>query len=112
MDTLNDSFGDYATAYWLTDVAQRTAVMGNMQRPCKTAKETRKNNPLILGAWNVQRTNDHVDSVRPERTTAIICRELKKTNIDICALSEVRRPGSGNVIERSHAIFWSGSKKK
>ena len=53
-----------------------------------------------------------MDSVRPERATAIICRELEKAHIDICALSEVRRPGSGNVIERSHTIFWSGGEKR
>ena len=46
---------------------------------------------LALGAWNVRTTNDTIDSIRPERATAIITRELAKANIDICALSEVRR---------------------
>ena len=41
-----------------------------------------------------------------------ICRELEKACIDICALSEVRRPGSGNIVERSHTIFWSGGIEK
>ena len=109
MDTVNDSYGDHDTAY---DAAQRTAVAENKRRPCKTAKEAQRNHPLILGAWNVRTTDDNVDSARPERATAIICRELEKAQIDIFALSEVRRPGSGNVIERSHTIFWSGGEKK
>ena len=37
---------------------------------------------------------------------------VESANIDICALSEVRRPGSGNIVERSHTIFWSGSEAK
>ena len=57
-------------------------------------------------------TNDSDDSMRPERATAIICRELEKAAIDICALSEVRRPGTGNTIKRSHTIFWSASDKR
>ena len=112
MDTVNDSYGDHDTAYGVTDAPQRTAVAENKRRPCKTAKEAQRNHPLILGAWNVRTTNDNVDSARPERATAIICRELEKAHIDICALSEVRRPGSGNVIERSHTRFWSGGEKK
>ena len=67
---------------------------------------------ITLGAWNVQTTNDSAEPVRPERATAIICRELGKTCIDICALSEVRRRGIGNIVERSHTIFWSGGETK
>ena len=67
---------------------------------------------LTLGAWNVRTTNDSADSTRPERATAIICRELEKVEVDICALGEVRDLESGNVIERSHTIFWSGNEKK
>ena len=57
-------------------------------------------------------TNDSDSNIRPERATAIICGELERTGIDICALSEVRCPGSGNVKERSHTIFWSGGEDK
>lgn len=38
----------------------------------------------------------------------IIGKQLEKAGIDICALTEVRRPGTGNVKERSHTIFRSG----
>ena len=77
----------------------------------------KKGNPyeslsLKLGAWNVRTTNDSDGSIRPERATAIICKELDKAAIDICALSEVRRPGTGNLVEKSHTIFWSGSDKR
>ncbi|XP_066915923.1 craniofacial development protein 2-like [Clytia hemisphaerica] len=67
---------------------------------------------LTLGAWNVRTTNDTTDSIRPERATAIITRELAKANIDICALSEVRREGQGNLVERDYTIYWSGGTKK
>ena len=39
----------------------------------------------------------------------IISRELATANIDICALSEVRREGTGNIVERDHTIHWSGA---
>ena len=67
---------------------------------------------LNLGAWNVRTTNDSDFSIRPERATALICRELEKASIDICALSEVRRPGTRNIGERSHTIFWSGGEER
>ena len=61
---------------------------------------------------NVTTTNGSADSTRPECATAIICKELEKGGINICALGEVRHPGSGNVIERSHTIFWNDNEKK
>ena len=65
-----------------------------------------------LAAWNVRTTNDSVDSCRSERATAIILREHATANIDISALSEVRREGTGNIVERDHTIHWSGGNKK
>lgn len=43
---------------------------------------------------------------------AIICQELENAHIDICALSEVRCPVSGNIVDRSRTIFWSGSEER
>lgn len=63
---------------------------------------------LILGAWNVRTTNNSDGTIRLECATAIICKELEKAGIHICALSEVRRPQLGNIKEKSHTIFWSG----
>ena len=74
------------------------------QNPCKSLS-------LKLGALNVITTNDSDSSIRPERATAIICKGLEKASIDICALSEVRRPGTGNLVEKGHTIFWSASDK-
>ena len=95
-----------ATAFGATDAPQDTAVVKNLRNPCRSKQK------INLGAWNVRTTNDSKESCRPERATAIICRELEKAEIDICALSEVRRPGSGNIVERSHTIYWSGGSKK
>eukprot|EP00111_Clytia_hemisphaerica_P006136 TCONS_00017772-protein len=67
---------------------------------------------LSLGAWNVRTTNDSTDSVRPERATAIISHELHNARIDICAFSEVRREGTGNLTEKEYSFYWSGGASK
>ena len=105
MMEVNSNIADQVTASGTTDAPQVAAVVNKKLNPCK---------PLFLklGAWNVRTTNDSDSSTRPERATAIICKELEKASIDICALSEVRRPGTGNLVEKSHTIFWSGGDKK
>lgn len=102
---VNSNSTDRATASGATDAPQVTAVVNKKRNPCKSLF-------LKLGAWNVRTTNDSNCSIRPERATAIICKELEKASIDICALSEVRRPGNGNLVEKTHTIFWSGGEKK
>ena len=110
-----------STAFEVTDAPRSMAVEETMRRPYDNATASgetdrqinhlkRENQLLNLAAWYVRTTND--TTIRPERTTAIICRELEKADIDICALSEVRRPGSGNIKERSHTIFWSGGEDR
>ena len=99
---VDTNWTDHITTSGATDAPQVTAVVNKKRNPCN------KSFKLTLGAWNVRTTNDSDDSIRPERATVIICRELEKAGIDICALSEVRRQ-EFNTIERSHTIFWSGS---
>ena len=114
------------TTFGVADGPQNAAVAKNGRSPYNATASgvteeqqhtfsnitTSKKQPLTLGAWKVRTTNGSDSSVRPERSTAIICRELENANIDICALSEVRRPGTGNIVEWSHTIFWSGSEEK
>lgn len=107
MMEVNSNLNPQATAFGATDAPQVTAVENKKRNPCKSQSLS-----LRLGVWNVRTTNDSDGSIRPERATAIICKELDKAAIDICALSEVRRPGSGNLVEKSPTIFWSGSDKK
>ena len=97
-----------ATAYGGTDAPLDTAVVTGGRSPytATASGETdeRQHRPsnfnarnkqrLNLGAWNVRTPNDRDSSIRPERETALICRELEKARIDICALSEVQRPGT------------------
>ena len=90
-----------------TSRLSRTVVVESGRIPYNHRKQV-----LNLAAWNVRTTNDSADSCRPERATAIISRELATANIDICALSEVRREGTGNIVERDHTIHWSGGNKK
>ena len=115
------SIGAMATVFGGTDAPPSAAVAKNGRRPhsatisraidnCQFLSSRKQ--ALTLGAWNVRTTNDGDGSLRPERATALICRELEHANIDICALSEVRRPGTGNIVERSHTIFWSGGSER
>ena len=104
---INSNDSDNATAFEVTDVPHSTVVVGSGRVPNNHRKQV-----LSLAAWNVRKTNDSGDSCRPERATAIISRELATANVDICALSEVRREGTGNIVERDHTIHWSGGNTK
>ena len=117
---------DMATAYGGTDAPLDTVVATSGRSPytATTSGEADERHHLPsysnawnkqrlnLGAWNVCTTNDSDSSIRPEQATALICRQLEKASIDIYALSEVRRPGMGNIVERSHTIFWSGGEER
>lgn len=100
---------DNATAFEVTDAPRHMAVLENMRSPydnatiCKgTVIPLKKGKQLLnLAARNVHTSNDSDTTIRPERALAIICKELEMAGKDICALSEVRRQGSGNVKERS-----------
>ncbi|KAK3895118.1 hypothetical protein Pcinc_001133 [Petrolisthes cinctipes] len=65
---------------------------------------------LTLGAWNICTLQDVADINRPERRTALVCKELARFNIDVAALSETRLPEEGNIREAGtgYAIFWKG----
>ena len=104
MTDLNDV--ENVTASGETDAPQPSAVVENVRSPINRYEK------LSFGAWNVRTTNDSADSIRPERATAIISCELQKAHIDICALSEVRREGTGNLIEKEYTFYWSGGDKK
>ena len=54
-----------------------------------------------MGAWNVrsQREDDHLP---------LLSSELKHLNIGIVALSEVRRPDSGDIMVSGYTYYWPG----
>ena len=54
-----------------------------------------------MGAWNVlsQREDDHL---------SLLSSELKRLNISIAALSEVRRPDCGEIMVGGCTYYWSG----
>ncbi|PFX20644.1 hypothetical protein AWC38_SpisGene14894 [Stylophora pistillata] len=89
-----------------------TSVVADERHHLLSNSNARHKQHLSLGAWNVRTANGSDSSIRPERATALVCHELEKTGIDICALREVRRPGMGNIVERSHTIFWSGGEER
>ena len=56
---------------------------------------------LRVGAWNVLTLLD--DSRLP-----LLSAELARLRIEIAALSEVRRPGSGTISASGYNYYWSG----
>ena len=74
----------------------------------KTLRSLRR--PLTLGAWNIRTLLDKSNTERPERRTALVCKELDRFNIDVAALSETRLPDEGNIEEAgpNYTIFWKG----
>ena len=54
-----------------------------------------------MGAWNVlsQREDDHL---------SLLSSELKRLDIGIAALSEVRRPDCGEIMVGGYIYYWSG----
>ena len=118
MDNMFTDISSNTTAYGVTDAPPPIAVATNEQRPYNyptvysIAGRSLSGRTFNLANWNVRTTNDSDNSVRLERVTAIICRELERAVIEICALTEVRRPKSGNIVEKSHTIFWSGGQDK
>ena len=54
-----------------------------------------------MGAWNVltRREDDHL---------SWLSSELKRLDIGIAALSEVRRPDCGKIMEVGYTYYWSG----
>ena len=63
----------------------------------------KKLNRFILGAWNVQTLLDRACTLKPERRTALVAKELQRYRIDIAALSETRLADEGSLREEGAA---------
>ena len=63
---------------------------------------------LKLATWNVRTLGD--TGSRPERSTALVARELKRYDSDIAALSETRLAETGQLVERgaNYTFYWQG----
>ena len=57
--------------------------------------------PLRVGTWNVL-------SLRDDARLPLLAAELRRLDVGIAALSEVRRPGSGEIREGGYTFHWSG----
>ena len=73
----------------------------------KIRKDTVTRN-LKLTTWNIRTLGD--TSSGPERSTALVARELKRYDIDIAALSETRLAETGQLVERGegYTFYWQG----
>ena len=69
---------------------------------------------LTIGAWNVRTLMDSSSSDRPERRTALVCRELDRYKVEIAALSEacLAKEGLLKEVGAGYTFFWSGHKKE
>ena len=54
-----------------------------------------------MGAWNVL-------SLREDDHRSLLSSELKRLDIGIAALSEVRTPDCGEIMAGGYAYYWSG----
>ena len=54
-----------------------------------------------MGAWNVL-------SLREDDQLSLLSSELKRLDIGIAALSEVRRPDCGEIMSGGYTYYWSG----
>lgn len=63
-----------------------------------------------MGAWNVRTLLDRAGTLRPERRTALVAKELQRYRIDIAALSETRLADEGSLREEGggYTFFWKG----
>lgn len=57
---------------------------------------------LRVGTWNVLTLSD-------DNRLPVLSSELSKLKVEIAALSEVRRPGSGSISAGGYTYYWSGS---
>ena len=69
-----------------------------------------KQKKFTLGAWNVRTRLDRASTLRPERRTALVAKELRRYRIDIAALSETRLADEGTLMEEGsgYTFFWKG----
>ena len=56
---------------------------------------------LQVGAWNTL-------SLREDDHLSLLSSELKRLDIGIAALSELRRPDSGEIMAGGYPYYWSG----
>ena len=63
---------------------------------------------LTIATWNVRTLLDNNNLLR--RRTAVVAHELKRYNIDICALAETRFHGEDAIEEsgEGYTFFWKG----
>ena len=54
-----------------------------------------------MGTWNIL-------SLAEDRRLPILSAELRKLRVDIAGLSEVRRPGNGEIRSEGYTYYWSG----
>ena len=57
---------------------------------------------LRVGTWNVLTLSD-------DNRLPVLSAELSRLGVEVAALSEVRRPGSGSISEGGYTFYWSGS---
>lgn len=100
---------DNATASGGTnEFATASGAADDLTNNHKSRNARKQTNLLYIRAWNVRTTNDSATSIRLERATAIICRELEKGNTGIFALDvQVSGTSKREIIQSSGVEVWT-----
>ena len=69
---------------------------------------TRRRSPQVNLRWSLQVRAWNVLSQRGDYHLSLLSSELKRLNIGIAALSEVRRPDCGGIMVGGYTYDWSG----
>ena len=79
--------------------------------PSGKKNERKKTANHKVACWNVRTMQESED--RPQRSTALVARELARLDIDIAAFSKVRVAEQGSLREdgAGYTLFWSGKNK-
>ena len=94
---------------WLASRGQRASLISGKNKKQKG----KKSENLKVACWNVRTMQDSADNDRPQRRTALVSKELKRLDIDIAAVSEVRFAEQGSLTEQGagYTLYWSGKSK-
>ena len=70
-------------------------------RPLSCRSRVNLRRTIRVGAWNVR-------TLRHDHTICQLSDELRRLRISVAALSEVRRPSSGEINVGGYTYYWSG----
>ena len=81
---------------------------GGVCRGGAEVSSTRRRSPRVNLRWSFQVGAWNVLSLRADDHLSLLSSELKRLDISIAALSDVRRPDCGEIMVGVYSYYWSG----